>query len=189
MPLVYPSLYLSAEEKSKRLIRSDKYVVLHIENYGAEYNFRNIYAVNWEAVVTNLNNEGYHVVQIGKKANEVKGVEFVETSLRELMSVINACSFFIGSDSAPSHFAACLQKPAIIFFGSVNPWFRHIKGLFKGIILQGNCEYANCYHIQQPYQQVCVLKTAEERMIPKCCVHSTENVNEQINLIIQKYSV
>jgi ADP-heptose:LPS heptosyltransferase len=189
MPMVYPSLYLSEKEKSKHLIQSQKYVVLHIENYGDEHKFRNIYAVNWEAVVAHLNNAGYHVVQIGKKANEVKGSEFVETNLRELMSVINACSFFIGSDSAPSHFSACLQKPAIIFFGSVNPWFRHIKELFKGAIMQSNCEYANCYHIQQPYKQVCLLKTAEERMMPKCCVHSTEDVNKQIELIIQKYSV
>ena len=188
-PLVYPELYLSKAEKAAQLITASKYVVLHIENYGAAYNFRNIYGVNWIAVVKHLKNSGYHVVQIGKRNNEVEGVQFIETSLRELMSVINGCSFFIGSDSAPSHFSACLKKPAVIFFGAVNPWYRHIQDQFKGNIMQANCEYAHCYHIQPPYKQVCLLKTEAEREMPKCCVHTTENVKTHIDLIIKKYSL
>jgi ADP-heptose:LPS heptosyltransferase len=182
--LTYPSLYLSEAEKTKKITAYSKYAVIHLDRYPDEQNFRNVFGIDWKDVASYIRGLGYDVVQIGKREHRIDGVEFLDTSLRDLIVLINNCAFFIGPDSGPSHLAACLQKPAIIIFGSVNPWLRHIKHQFNGIIMQGYCEFAGCYHRQRSREQICLIGGDESEILPKCSVHTNKKINSCIDSLI-----
>jgi ADP-heptose:LPS heptosyltransferase len=181
---IYPSLYLSDAEKSKKISAYSKYAVIHLDKYPDKQNFRNVHGIDWQDVASRIRGLGYDVVQIGKREHRLNGVEFLDTSLRDLIALINNCAFFIGPDSGPSHLAACLQKPAIIMFGSVDPWLRHIKHQFNGFIMQGHCELAGCYHRQPVREQICLIEGNGTEGPPKCSVHSTEEINRYIASLV-----
>lgn len=181
----YPRLYFSDEEFNKTIIDSIKYVVLHLES-ASGINYRKVYGVNWNVVVEYLQKNGYEVVEIGKMASNIKGAKFISTSLRDMIVLIKKSSFFIGVDSGPSHIAASLQVPALIFFGAVNPDFRHFKSIFKGHILQQACEYAGCYHEATKKEHV-NCRLVGNAGIPKCSLHTNEYVISKIDLLIKEY--
>jgi len=154
----YPRLYLSQEERHFRpsVVGMRKYVVLHLESM-AERNYRKVYGVEWEKIVSALSEKGFAVVQVGKEPLEIPGIIHARTSVREVIGIISGAAFFIGIDSGPSHMAAALSVPSLIFFGAVNPDFRHFRDLFKGRFLQQFCEYAGCYHESNASKPVCKL--------------------------------
>jgi len=77
---------------------------------------------------------------------------------------------------------------ALIFFGAVNPDFRHFRQLFKGRFLQQDCEYAGCYHeTTKPEGAVCRL--VGHQGIPKCSLHSTEYVLRNIDAVVRDYHI
>jgi hypothetical protein len=184
----YPKLYLSKEELTAKKVSEKKYVVLHLEVYTNEFNYRNVYGINWEQVADHLHQKGYEVVQIGNKVNQVNGIRFIETTIREMVTLIHNACFFIGLDSGPSQIAASLGIPSIICFGSVNPLYRQRMDIFRGIILQQPCEYAHCYHERfNMVRRTCVLFGQEG--IPKCSLHTSNIVNETIDNLISKYKL
>ena len=181
----YPRLYLTEAEKASRPA-GGPYVILHLETEG-DKNYRRVYGVDWNLVVRHLHEKGFAVWQLGKKPPEISGAPLLKTSLREMIPVIGNAAFFIGLDSGPSHIAASLGIPSLIFFGAVDPAYRHFSDLFKGRILQQPCEYAGCYHEGPPgIEPVCRLVGAHG--IPKCSVHTTEFVLKNIDLLIKAYN-
>ena len=172
--LSYPRIYLTNLEK-QAIIPGD-YVVLHIEENLR--NSRNVYSVDWNKVIAYFKSLGIDVVQISKNRNNIYG-RWIETkNFREVMSLIYNSKYFIGLDSGPSHIAAAFGIPSIIFFGSINPAFRHLKS-FKGIFLQSSCEYAHCYHEVVGCGPPC--RIVGDKGIPKCCTHTTEEIIEAID--------
>jgi ADP-heptose:LPS heptosyltransferase len=170
----YPRLYLSREEQQPVPGLPSKYMVLHLEP-NAPLNYRKVYGVDWEEVVSHIRAKGIEVIITGTNPEPLKGATAFKGSLRELIRLINHAQFFMGVDSGPSHIAASLGKPALLFFGSVNPDFRHFFGLFKGVILQQPCEFAGCYHeVVSGKGQPC--KLVGDAGIPKCCIHTTAGV-------------
>ena len=108
------------------------------------------------------------------------------TTLREMIALLSKASLFIGLDSGPSHIATALGVPSVLFFGAVNPWYRHFPELLKGLILQGACPYAGCFHdAPDPETMVCRLVGAEG--LPICSVHSTESVVEAVRALQKQY--
>ncbi|HEX8357246.1 MAG TPA: glycosyltransferase family 9 protein, partial [Segetibacter sp.] len=99
-----------------------------------------------------------------------------KTTIRELITLIYHSKLFIGLDSGPSHISASLGVPSIIFFGAVNPVFRHFSELFNGVFMQEKCEFNGCYHevILDTKGPAC--KLVGDEGIPKCSVHSTMDV-------------
>jgi ADP-heptose:LPS heptosyltransferase len=184
----YPRLYLSPEERAFRpsAVGQRKYVVLHLESL-AERNYRKVYGVEWEKIVSALSEKGFAVVQVGKEPLEIPGTIHARTSVREMIGIISGAAFFIGIDSGPSHMAASLGVPSLIFFGAVNPDFRHFGDLFKGRCLQQFCEYAGCYHESNASKPICKLVGNEG--IPKCSLHTTEYVLNNIDLLIKDYQI
>lgn len=181
----YPVLYLNENEKTPIKGIPRNYVVLHLDPK-SPLNYRKIYGVDWEKIVVWLQSQNLSVVITGNNPEPLKGTTVFNGSLRQLVQLIYNCRFFIGVDSGPSHIAASLKKPALIFFGSVNPLFRHFPELFSGFILQQPCEYAGCYHeVISGKGQSC--KLVGDEGIPKCCLHTTETIKEQIDLLLQKY--
>jgi ADP-heptose:LPS heptosyltransferase len=181
----YPKLYLSKEELNQELVPAAKYAVLHIESF-SDKNYRKIYGVDWNNVVQYLIEKGFTLVQLGKSPAPLPGVQHIRTSLREMMVVIKKSSLFIGIDSGPSHIAASLGTPSLLFFGAVNPNYRHFPELLKGHILQQACEYGGCYHEGDNKKEV-ECRLVGNSGIPKCSLHTTEYVRSKIDLLIKEY--
>ena len=160
-------------------------MVLHLESL-TDRNYRKVYGVDWEKVVSELAARSFTVLLIGKEPMPIAGAIPVKTSLREMMGLIRGASFFIGIDSGPSHIAAALGTPSLIFFGAVNPDFRHFRQLLRGRILQQYCEYAGCYHESYSIKGVTCRLVGDEG-IPKCSLHTTEYVLNNIDLLIKDY--
>jgi ADP-heptose:LPS heptosyltransferase len=180
----YPKLYLSEEELKKDLVAAPKYAVLHIESF-SDKNYRKVFGIDWNNVVQYLNEKGYTVVQLGKNPAPLANVQHVSTSIREMMVVIKKSSLFIGIDSGPSHIAASLGTPSLLFFGAINADYRHFRELLKGHILQQACEYAGCYHTSQKEEVDC--KLVGNSGIPKCSLHTNEYVRSQIDSVIKEF--
>jgi len=186
IPLTYSRLYVSEQERSKY---SKPYALIHMDPGSISLNFRNAHGINWYEVTAWLKQQGLAPIFISdNEAGEKYGGSSVNPSLRDLISIVSDCTLFIGLDSGPSHLAAAMGKAPIIFFGSVNPWFRHIRNSFTGIIIQHDCEYAGCYHeVVHVNGQVCRLVGREG--IPKCCHFSTGEVIEALAKTLENKKV
>jgi ADP-heptose:LPS heptosyltransferase len=181
----YPHLYMDDQEKKPIEGLPANYVVLHLDP-NAKFNYRKVYGVNWEEIVSHLQSKNLSVVLTGHNPEPLKGATIFNGSLRQLMQLIYNSRFLIGVDSGPSHIAASLKKPALIFFGSVNPLYRHFPESLKGYILQQPCEFAGCYHeVVSGKGQSCRLVGDEG--IPKCCLHTNESIKGHIDNLLQKY--
>jgi hypothetical protein len=179
----YPRLLLDTGEKDFRPAGViGRYAVLHLETM-TDQNYRKVYGVDWETVVATLTARSYTVLLIGKEPLPIPGARIVKTSIREMIALINGATLFIGIDSGPSHLAAALGIPALIFFGAVNPDFRHFRDLFKGRLLQQPCEYAGWYHETNDRTGWSCRLVGDEG-IPKCALFSTENVLNSLDLLL-----
>ena len=182
----YPRLYLSEQEKAWRPA-DGRYVILHLESL-TDKNYRKVYGIDWPEVVRNLQKRGYSVFQLGKTPPDIAGAPPLKTSIRQMIAALSNASFFIGIDSGPSHIAASLGIPSLIFFGAVNPTYRHFLNLFRGRILQQPCEYAGCYHEAEPGTEPSCRLVGDEG-IPKCSLHTTEYVLNNIDLLANEYQL
>jgi ADP-heptose:LPS heptosyltransferase len=182
----YPKLYLSNSEKNSPIISGD-YVVLHIETF-SERNYRQVHGVHWNEVVSYFITNNLKVVQVGVNIEPLKNTIVKKTSIRELISIIHHSKLFIGLDSGPSHIAASLGVTAMIFFGAVNPLFRHFPKIFKGVIMQQPCEFAGCYHEITSDIKGPICKLVGNSGIPKCSLHKTDFVISNIEQLLQKHA-
>ena len=161
------------------------YVVVHLDA-SVPYNYRRVFGINWEEVVDYLNAKGYSVIVTGNHVKHIKGARVFKGSVRQLIRLIHHARFFIGVDSGPSQIAASLKVPSLIFFGSVNPAFRHFQKMFRGTFLQQPCEFSGCYHeVVGGSGQPCRIVGNEGA--PQCCTHTTESVLRHIDLLLEKY--
>jgi hypothetical protein len=175
MQLSYPQLHLKEQEKHP--LFPHPYVTLHIEKN--PYDFRNVYGIDWKKIVQYLQDLGLAVLQISQSGEDIYGQWIKTENWRKLMSLIYHSRFFIGLDSGPSHIAAVFDIPALIFFGSVNPAFRHLSS-FKGIFLQQPCPHAHCYHeVVSIHGQTCRLVGKKDELT--CCMQTTDQVIEAID--------
>lgn len=180
----YPALHLNENEKKNPPGIPADYAVIHLDSAG-DLNYRKVYGVDWRIIADNLRSKGIAVVTVGNTRLEVPGTIEYKGSLRQLIQLINGCRFFIGVDSGPGHIAVSLRKPVLLFFGSVNPAFRHFREQLNGYILQQQCEFAGCYHgVISGKGQSC--KLVGDNGIPKCSLHTTANVQHHIDLLMQQ---
>jgi hypothetical protein len=176
----YPRIYFNPIEKETRLVNDDKYAVFHLDSASSR-NFRKVYGVDWSFIARMLTQQGFKVYQIGKQGQPIDGVTFLPTTIREMILLIKDSKLFIGLDSGPSHIAASLKIPSIIFFGAVNPLFRHFLDKLNGVIMQQFCEYAGCYHEKANSVDGVICKWVGDEGIPKCSLHSNTEVITAIN--------
>jgi len=187
--LRYPSLdyILDSAVVKKRMF------VFHIANNNVLSLYRKVYGIDWKSIFEYVISLGYEIMiinkpeEIGIKAGQLP-VKFFSGSFRELVNTINSAAYFVGLDSAPSHIAASLKVPAILFFGSVKVEYRHFVEQFNGFFLQGYCEKAGCYHVQEKNKQVCLINE-DQTVVPKCTIHSNEELITTINKLIDTYEI
>jgi ADP-heptose:LPS heptosyltransferase len=178
----YPTLFLS-EDEMQFYKNSPKFIVLALQSFSNK-NYRQVYGIDWNTIIEYLKSRGFRVLIIGKGLEYTYGAEYVKTDIRELISLINNAEFFIGLDSGPSHIAAALQKKCIIFFGSVNPYFRHLLDDFNGLIMQSPCEFAGCYHEAMNEKEV-ECRLVGNTGIPKCSIHDNASLIKNIEKLLQ----
>lgn len=182
----YPKLYLSEDEKNISPLNY-KFVVLHLESL-AKKSFRKIFGVNWNDIVQFFNDRGYQVIQIGITPEILDNTIILKTSIREMIALCYHASYFIGIDSGPSHIAASLGTPSLIFFGAINPLNRHFPESFKGILLKKPCEYDNDQ--KTALKESCVdCYRSKDPNIAICSSYSTEEILLQIRQLMKKYVV
>jgi len=175
VPLSLPRIYLDEQEKIAPY--KEPYAVLHVEPH--PINHRNVYGVDWKVIVDFIRSKGIKVVQLSKSKENLSGESPDTGNFRDVIRLINGCSFFIGLDSGPSHIASCLNKPSVIFFGSVNPYFRHLTNDNK-VFLKQDCIYANCYHENNGGKEGSVCKVVGMRGVPVCCMQSNDAVIDSV---------
>lgn len=178
----YPQIYLSDAEKAKTFLEG-KYVVLHIESFAEKS--RQIYGIDWNAVATHLNHQGFTVVQTGLNPEPIENTIHIRTSIRDLMSLMYKASLFIGIDSGPSHIAASLKVPSIILFGAINPLLRHFPEKLNGIVMKKSCkEICKLHNVQDSSEHKCL--AVDKDGLPSCGFFTTEELEDHINRLINK---
>jgi ADP-heptose:LPS heptosyltransferase len=173
----YPQLHLSLQEK-KRKVQGD-YAIFHLDRYVKSELYRNVYGVNWNEVVDYVRSKGLIPIQISKEGKNLIADWLPTKDFREVMSLLYHSRLFIGLDSGPSHIAASFGIPSVIFFGSVNPAYRHFSPE-KKIFLQNPCPYAHCYHTI-PLGPPCRL--VQKGAPPPCCQQDASRVIHAINML------
>lgn len=176
-----PNLYFNIT-KDNRLF--EKYWVLHIDERPQPY--RNVYGIDWAAVVESIKNKGYQVIQIGKGTSEDCGAVRMNTPTENLlMYLIAGASGFIGIDSGPSHIAAAFNIPSILFFGSVDPAIIHPDMSNKICINmheQKVCDTPYCWHNVVGCEGV---KCYVDEENPPCTKFSMSQVTNAINKLVK----
>jgi len=81
----------------------------------------------WQPILQIIKGAGYKLVIVGNKGHDIPPLDNQDldlrdqTTLRQLMSIINAANMFLGVDSAPLHIANSLGTDSIGLFGDVSP--------------------------------------------------------------------
>lgn len=162
----------------------NKYAVLHIDDRPQPS--RNVYGIDWEFAVRELQTDGYTVIQLGFQDKKIKGSVYMRTLNENLLSyVIAGADMFIGVDSGLSHIAAGFDVPSVIFFGNVHPEIIHVD--LSNIVPIINydldnpiCEKPYCWHSVVGCAGVpCYI----DEKLPPCVRFSTEHLLNSIKLL------
>ena len=181
-PLSYPRLYVTADEIKKAPVTP--YILIHLHPDSSQKNYRTIHGVDWKCIKEYAERRGFEVIGIGNDAQEnTFYTHVINPNLRELIAYIHGCALFIGLDSGPSHIAAAFHRPALVFFGSVNPEYRLLLDNFTGKVMQKPCVYAGCYHSAAGWsERKC--KIVGEEGGPPCCTFTTSEVITAVESLI-----
>jgi hypothetical protein len=179
-PLVYPKIYPSALNRSRQ---RKKNVVLHLSSHSSQKNYRTIDGVDWVRIRNYFESRNFYVIGISDDLTQKHFYsEQISPSIQELISIIDNCDLFIGLDSGPSHIAASLKKTAILFFGSVDPTYRHLMHEFNGKILQKACPHAGCFHnYSSEAERKCQL--VDDSVVAPCCRFTTDELLSAIESV------
>lgn len=181
LKLSYPRLYLSEIEKKKKIRK--RYAILHLDFYEIKNIFRNSYGIEWEQVIASIRSLGLEPIQISKYGKNLIARWVKTEDFRQIMSLCYHADLFVGLDSGPSHIAAAMGIPSVLFFGSVNPRFRHLDNK-KKVFLQSPCPFPHCYHeIPNTFGQPCRFVSLNQA--PPCCIHKTDQVIEAIKKVLE----
>lgn len=153
----------------------DKYVVFHISQRPEPY--RNIYGVDWGAIRTLFQENGYLCVEIGERPSG--DFLYVHTPNMSIMKTIIAhADFFVGIDSGPSNIAVAMDVPSFIFAGSVDLAKIHFDS--SGVIpieVAGACSTPKCWHEKPGTSgQDCRI----DKAAPPCTIFKTADVIKTI---------
>ena len=164
---------------------SPKYCVIHLE--GIKQSGRNIFGVDWESVVANIQARGYTVFQVGKRnVPLIKNAIYLNTMNENFLCwAVGSADFFIGIDSGVSHVASAFNVPSILFFGNTNPEIVHAE-LSNKVVLTNHvssspiCNKPYCWHEQIGIEsEPCYINET----MPPCAVYSTAKVLEAIDSV------
>lgn len=159
-----------------------KFCVIHLE--GIRQSGRNVFGVDWENVVANIQARGYSVFQVGKRnVPLIKNAIYLNTMNENFLCyAVGSADFFIGIDSGVSHVASAFNVPSILFFGNTNPEIVHADLSNKVILTKIVCEKPYCWHEQIGVESnECYINP----QLPPCAKYTTKEVLEAVDKIIE----
>jgi ADP-heptose:LPS heptosyltransferase len=165
-----------------------KYCIIHLE--GIRQSGRNVFGVDWENVVANIQARGYSVFQVGKRnVPLVKNAIYLNTMNENFLCyAVGSADFFIGIDSGVSHVASAFDVPSILFFGNTNPEIVHPDLSNKVILTNHNgnnpiCNKPYCWHEQIGVESSeCYINP----QLPPCAKYTTAQVLEAVDTLLSK---
>jgi heptosyltransferase-2 len=89
-----------------------------------------------------------------------------KTTVRELMSLISRCNFFVTNDSGPMHIAAAFDVPQIAVFGSTDHRTTYPFSEYAAIV-RGNVDCAPCMKRECPTDHRCMSAVTAEEVIDR----------------------
>ena len=147
---------------------------------------RNIYDLDWNAIVAVLNALGYDVIQVGLgKHQDIEGCMSIHTASTNLLQlVVASCDLFIGADSGVSHIAVAHGIPAVIFFGNVKAQYIHPDLSNICVIENGPvCTIPKCWHETVGTEG---MECYVDEQKPPCAAFDTETVISKIHEFLNK---
>lgn len=160
-----------------------KYVVVHIDRR-SQTPHRDIYGVDWKAVVNHLKSLGFLVVQIGKGESEDTGAVRMQTLAEPMMCyVIAGAELVVGVDSGPMQVAVATGRKCVVAHGSVNPVYIY-PDMSKVRIVTNHSEGSPICNDVYCWSSVigCEGKPCYiNKDAPPCSVYKTEQFIEAIN--------
>lgn len=162
----------------------ERYVVIHADDTGIPH--RNINGLKWFKVIEFLKEQGYLIVQIGKRTSaKIPGaIQFNAATKHITMYLIRDAEMFIGLDSGLAQIAVAFNVPSVIFFGSVNPQYRY-PNLEKIKVVHTDCPLNKDYYCYHEVVDWTVGKDCEvKKELPPCSVFSAEQVIEKIKELL-----
>lgn len=162
-----------------------KYVCIHIDK--RPQGGRNIYGIDWEAVVNHLLWQGFTVFQIGKGESEETGAIRINTLAEPLlMYLLAGAECCIGIDSGPMNVAVALGRKCIVFHGNVSPQYiwpdmKNIRVITKHNKENPVCKSEYCWHSVIGCEGVkCYLNESA----PPCVQFETGDLIDAINELL-----
>lgn len=159
-----------------------KYCIIHLE--GIRQSGRNVFGVDWENVVANIQARGYSVFQVGKRnVPLIKNAIYLNTMNENFLCyAVGSADFFIGIDSGVSHVASAFNVPSILFFGNTNPEIVHADLSNKVVLTKVVCEKPYCWHEQIGVESSeCYI----DPQLPPCAKYTTKEVLEAVDKVIE----
>ena len=177
-----PQLFVTPDEKTEALERFKK---LHVTGPVIGINPTAAYgpAKCWlperfRAVAKKLARDATVIFfgdEAGKKeVDEIcRGMEVInlsgQTSLRQLIALIDACDLFLTNDSGPMHLAAAVQTPLIALFGSTN---EVATGPYQwGKVIHKHVACSPCYRQVCPIDFPCMKQITVDEVLKEIAHH------------------
>lgn len=176
-----PKLHFPIDSENR--LFNHPYAVLHVDE--RDQPSRNVYGVDWAAVVKFLNDQGVLVFQLGASHHqEVKGAIQMRTlTLNMLLYVVAGAELFVGIDSGISNIAVGTNVLSVIFTGSVNPKYIYPDLSNVAVVSKGKvCDTQHCWHdvVGGTTGKDCYIDAGS----PPCTRFTTEDA---INAIMEVY--
>jgi heptosyltransferase-2 len=92
-----------------------------------------------------------------------------ETSLGELIGLLDHCALLISNDTGPAHIAAALGTPTLTIFGPTNEFETAPRGLRAEIIRAEGIECARCMLRDCPIDHRCMRHISSDEVAQRAC--------------------
>jgi len=90
-----------------------------------------------------------------------------ETTMTELIGLLNACDLLVSNDTGPAHIAAALGRPTITLFGPTNEFETSPAGKRTELIRAEGIECARCMHRDCPIDHRCMTRISAEEVFDR----------------------
>jgi len=125
-----------------------EFAVIHMQQ--TAWPGRNVPARLWPGIASLVRDRGLTPVSIGLPAAPMDAdLNLHNLTLPQLAYVIDRSSAFVGIDSAPFHVAQAFKKPAVVFFGAIDPNKRCLHDTLA-VVQQEHLDCLGCHHRYSP---------------------------------------
>ncbi len=100
---------------------------------------------------------------VGRGAINLAG----ETTMTELIGLLDACDLLVSNDTGPAHIGAALGRPTLTLFGPTNEFETAPTGKYAELIRADGIECARCMYRDCPIDHRCMTRISAEDVFEK----------------------